>query len=43
VFWYGTLFNQRKTPLTGEVPEGEVSLNGETSHQLGGRKLVFMV
>ena len=40
---YGTLFNQRKAPLTGEVSEGSSSINGETSHQLGGRKLVFMV
>ena len=40
---YGTLFNQRKAPLTGEMSERLVSINGETSHQLGGRKLVLIV
>ena len=41
--WYGTLLIQRKAPLTGEMSERLGSINGETSHQLGGRKLVFMV
>jgi len=39
---YGTLFNQRKAPLTGEMSEGLGSINGETSHLLGGRKLVMI-
>ena len=40
---YGTLFTPKKSPSDGGGVRGVGSINGETSHQLGGRKLVFMV